>query len=66
MPGNGDILVVAAEADVGAVAVADLDGMVAREAERACASEARADLLGGEVSDTAQAGDAAPPEITVK
>ena len=66
MPGHGEILVVAAEADVGAVAVTDFDGMVAGEAEGAGASEAGADLLAGEIGDTAQAGDPAAPEIAVE
>jgi predicted metal-dependent phosphoesterase TrpH len=66
LPSDREILIVAAEADVGAVAITDFDGMVAGETEGASASETGADLLAGEVGDTAQAGDTAPPEILVE
>jgi hypothetical protein len=66
LPGNRDILVVAAKADVGTVAVTNFDGLVVGEAERAGSSEAGADLLGGELRHTAEARDAAPPEIAIK
>src|SRR5664279_3888239 len=51
LPGYGNVLVIAAEADIGTVAVGDLDRLELGKRERHRPSDARAGLLGIEVAN---------------
>src|SRR5271155_5855349 len=66
LPGYGDIVIVAAIADVGAVVVADLDGLASGDGKRGGHADARAGLASGKVADAVEAGDASPPVVAVE
>src|SRR5271154_7639505 len=65
LPGYGKVLVVPSEADVGSVAVTDLDGLRLADWKGTGSPDARAGLPGRQVADAVQGGDASPPEIAV-
>ena len=66
LPGHLHSLVVAAEANVGAIAIADLQRLVLGKAPCGGTSDTRAGLFGVEVLYAIQTGQAAPPEIEVQ
>lgn len=66
LPRHGNVLIVSAEANIGAIAVAGLNRLVFADGEGDRASDARARLFGREVLYAAQARDAPPPEVPVE
>src|SRR3974390_1251482 len=66
LPGNRDVLIIATEANVGAVAVCDLNRLALGKRKRNRRPDARAGLPGLEVANTVDCGNAPPPKITVE
>lgn len=66
LPSRLDNLVVAAETNVGAIAVADLQRLVLGKTPSGRCSDTRAGLFCGKIRYAAEARDTAPPEVTVK
>jgi hypothetical protein len=66
LPADLDGLVISAEANIGAVAVTDFQGLVLGKTLRGRATDARAGLFGGQVLYPIEGGHAAPPEVAVQ
>ena len=66
LPGHRDTLIVAAEAHVGPVAVAELHGLVLAQRKRKGPSDARACLPSDGIGNAVQAGGTTKPEISVQ
>ena len=65
LPGDGDVLIVASEADVGAVAIGELEGLVLADGKCDGRSDAGVFLFGERVLRAVQDGGAAEPEIAI-
>ena len=66
LPSNRDILVVPAKANVGTIAVGDLDRLALGKGKRNGPSDARTGLLGLEIADAVDRGNTAPPVVAIQ
>ena len=66
MPGDGDVLVVSAEADVGAVAIAEFQRLMLGDPDGTGGSDTRVRLFGNRVFNAVDAGDSSKPIVAVE